>query len=202
MSIKTVIFDLGRVLLSLGTDGEKFTGLMRKIGVAPADAFKTFWRDPLVLGHSRGDIGPHDFYEGVRHRFHIDMDYKDFAAAWCDLFAPIPGMEDLFNQVADRYPVGILSDTDALHWAKAKELLPCLSRVKKPTLSYQVGALKPDEAMYRAAVNAAHVDAGECLFIDDVQANVNGALQYGMQALLFTGVDDLRRDLKKLAVLP
>jgi len=57
--------------------------------------------------------------------------------------------------------------------------------------SYQVGALKPDPRMYRAALQALGVAPGEAVFIDDTPANVAGARGLGMDAILFEGAPAL-----------
>lgn len=57
--------------------------------------------------------------------------------------------------------------------------------------SYQVGALKPDPRMYRAALDTLEVAPGEAVFIDDAPANVAGARALGIDAILFRGVPAL-----------
>jgi FMN phosphatase YigB (HAD superfamily) len=110
-------------------------------------------------------------------------------------------MEELFREVAERYRVGILSDCDPLHWGRVRSMLPWLEAVGKPTLSFEVGYLKPHPEMYAAAAGDCGSLKQECLFIDDMAGNVDGARFCGMQALHFTGADKLRHDLRRLRVL-
>lgn len=65
-------------------------------------------------------------------------------------------------------------------------------------LSSEVGAAKPDPAFFAAAVAAAGCAASEALLIDDNQWNVDGAKEFGMQALRFESVDVLKRDLSQI----
>jgi len=51
-------------------------------------------------------------------------------------------------------------------------------------LSFEVGAAKPDPAIYRAALRAAGVEAGETLFVDDQADYCDGAVAVGMDAAL------------------
>jgi putative hydrolase of the HAD superfamily len=50
--------------------------------------------------------------------------------------------------------------------------------------------VKPDPAIYGIAVGAAGVPAGECLFVDDSQANVEAALRAGMESFRFVDEED------------
>lgn len=54
-------------------------------------------------------------------------------------------------------------------------------------ISWEVGSLKPEPAIYRTALERLGVAAGEALFVDDRPENVAGAEAVGMHALLFTG---------------
>jgi HAD superfamily hydrolase (TIGR01509 family) len=62
-------------------------------------------------------------------------------------------------------------------------------------VSGEVGAVKPDPAIFRALVETYGLDAAECLFIDDSPLNVAGARAFGMAAVCFTSADDLARRL-------
>ncbi len=193
-TIDTVIFDLGRVMVTIAPCRPKFAALMRAIGVAPEEAFARFWRAPEVLAHNTGEISSEQFYQMVRDRFGLDYSWPEFAEAWSDLFEPMPGMEELFTQAAATRKVGILSDTDPLHWRQARKVLPCLDRAA-PTLSYIVGKVKPDAAMYRAAAENCGAAPNRCVFIDDLEGNVQGARDAGMVAVQFTNAEALRREL-------
>ncbi len=112
------------------------------------------------------------------------------------------GMPELVAELAERYSLGILSDTDPLHWQYCLEQFPLLHLFAKPTLSFQTGLLKPDPQCYSlAAHNTAGTPVESCLFIDDREENVIGARKAGMKALQFTDLASLRRDLNNLHIL-
>lgn len=200
-AIRAVIFDVGRVLVTLDPSREKFGAVMRAMGISPDRAFEQYWFTPAVRRHMTGEIDSTDFFQMARAHFGLPFDFDEFAAGWCDLFAPMPGMEKLFGKVAKKYGVGILSDTDPLHWARVRSLLPWLARVAKPTLSHEVGFLKPHPAMFAAAAANCGSEKSRCLFIDDIPANVDGARAVGMPSLLFANAAQLEHDLEKLGVL-
>ena len=54
---------------------------------------------------------------------------------------------------------------------------------------------KPDPRFYRLALERFGLDPAECLFIDDVPVNAEGAVYCGIDALVFRSAERLRRDL-------
>lgn len=54
-------------------------------------------------------------------------------------------------------------------------------------ISWEVGAIKPEPAIYRIALERLGVAPGEALFVDDRPENVAGAEAVGMEAMLFQG---------------
>lgn len=200
-NINTVIFDLGRVVVRIDPEREKFARLMNAIGIEPREAFERFWYANEVRQHMTGEMSPRDFYQAVADRFVLKYTYEEFVEAWCDLFSPMPGMQELFEEVAKNYRVGILSDTDPLHWLRIREMLPWLDRAEKPTLSFEVGLLKPHPNMFATAAKDCLSEKHQCLFIDDLIANVDGSRYCGMPAVMFSDVGKLRRDLSGLRIL-
>ena len=58
--------------------------------------------------------------------------------------------------------------------------------------------LKPDPEIYHLLLERYGLKAQDCVFIDDVEKNVEGARAVGMHAIHFTGPDQLRHDLAAL----
>jgi FMN phosphatase YigB (HAD superfamily) len=67
-------------------------------------------------------------------------------------------------------------------------------------LSYEVGSMKPDRAIYEAAIRRAGVAAHEVFFTDDRLENVEGALAAGIDAVQFVNADQLIADLQARGV--
>jgi putative hydrolase of the HAD superfamily len=61
--------------------------------------------------------------------------------------------------------------------------------------SFQVGVAKPDEEIYRHALDKLGTQPEEALFLDDKQVNIDAARVLGIEGLLFTNIDQLRSDL-------
>ena len=63
-----------------------------------------------------------------------------------------------------------------------------------------VGLRKPDEAIYRLAVDVTQCRPDRCLFIDDRAVNVESAAKLGMRTIHYQDPDQLQRELRRLGV--
>ncbi|MDB5165186.1 MAG: putative (S)-2-haloacid dehalogenase [Candidatus Saccharibacteria bacterium] len=63
-------------------------------------------------------------------------------------------------------------------------------------LSSQVGIIKPAREIFELAAHELGVASEECVMIDDLAKNVEGARMAGMQALLFTNNRQFQSDLQ------
>lgn len=63
-------------------------------------------------------------------------------------------------------------------------------------LSGEVGAIKPDPAIYEYAARELDIAIESCLMIDDSPGNITGAENAGMKGLVYTDTAQLIRDVK------
>jgi len=63
-----------------------------------------------------------------------------------------------------------------------------------------LGLRKPDEAIYRTALQITQRNAGECIFIDDREVNLECPREMGFKTILFQEADQLRSQLHELGV--
>ena len=67
-------------------------------------------------------------------------------------------------------------------------------------ISYQVGLIKPDPAIYRLLLDKYDIDPKEAVFIDDNKDNIEAAKQFGLSTILFTSREDADKKLYELGV--
>ena len=199
-SIDAVIFDLGRVLVDIDLSAvtDIFSSLTDK---DPHTVAQGMIADPLMVEYNSGRIEPEDFYRKLCDKYELKVDFTQFKKLWCGIFKPMDGMEELVRSLDGRYTLGMLSDTDPLHWGYLSSEYTYLEIFSKPTLSFQVGCMKPAAEIYLKAAAAVGAEPSRCLYVDDLQRNVDGAKRVGMDAIQFTGVDGLKEQLKARNVI-
>ena len=193
--IKTVIFDLGRVLIPF----DFMRGYLRMqdlSGLAPDEIRERLKRDQLVHRFETGLIEDRDFVDEVAARLEVALDYDGFREIWGSIFLPetlIP--ESVVEGIRRNHRTVLLSNTNGIHFTMLEERYPILSHFDARILSYEVKAMKRDPAIYRAAIDAAGCAPGECFFTDDIAAYVEGAKAMGIDAVQFESGEQILGEL-------
>ena len=78
---------------------------------------------------------------------------------------------------------------------QARERFGILQMIDRYVVSGAEGLVKPDARLFRVLLDRYHLQAEECVFIDDNEANVRAAEPLGMEGIVFNGADDLRNQL-------
>ena len=198
---RAILFDLGNVLVDVD-----YRLAIQRFPPGPLSGEEMLHRITaagLIRETNLGRLAPVPFYERVRELVGLppEMDFLAFRAAYCSIFRAKPEMDRLLARLAPRCRLGLLSNTDLMHHHVIEEQFPIFSVPTVRVLSYQVGLFKPDPAIYRLAVERLGTAPAETLFVDDLQANVDGARAVGLQGLLFSGEPALARDLQHLGML-
>ena len=199
--IQAVIFDLGRVLVDVDEDAGWYGLLRRERPEVVREFLDGADRHEVFRRFGLGAVAAPEVHRKLDELTGLSLEYDRFVALWCAVLKPKPAMEAVFLRVAEQCRVGLLSNTNPLHWREARVRFPWLRQVTCPTLSYEVGRLKPDPEIYRIAAADVGEPAERCLFVDDLEANVAGALAVGMQAFRFVDPEDCVARLRSLHVL-
>ncbi len=199
-----LIFDFGNVVAffdyrkacahfgqRLGLSGEAFLERVRGLGFSS-----------LVQEYESGRLTAEAFSKAVGALVGLDLTHEEFAAAWSDIFwinEPVARLVERLKGLG--YTLVLGSNTNDLHAAQFRrqfaETMACFDRL---VLSYEVGHIKPSAAFYLACAEAAGSPARDCLFIDDLPENVEGARAAGLSALLYRDAPTLRTDLRNLGI--
>ena len=156
----------------------------------------------LFVRFEKGEIEPCHFVEQFCELFDCRLDYEHFCQLWGIIFLPLTLIdESLLAALANNYKLLSLSNTNAIHFTLVMREYPILGHLHGHVLSYEVGALKPAPEIYRVAVARAGCRAEECLFIDDIVENIEGARREGLDGIVFRNAEQLKRDLALRGIL-
>lgn len=200
-NITTIIFDLGRVLINVEPERGLFGTINRQIKNSDPDLLIKIINDPLIKQHNQGQITSDAFFTQLNEKFNLGLSYDQFLEHWCDIFSPIPEMERLLTQLAVKYKLGMLSDTDPLHWNFIKNNYPFLAIIPNPAFSFEIGRCKPQLQTYLTACSNCGSQPKECLFIDDLEHNVKGAKAAGLNAFRHINYQDTIKKLQLISIL-
>ena len=112
-----------------------------------------------------------------------------------------PQVEPLWRGLKERgIKVGVLSNTIQEH-ALILQKEGVYKGFNPVILSCQVGMRKPNADIYQKAAKLANTSPSNCLLIDDMSENVEGAQTAGFQALLYRNVEELRLELHRMGLV-
>jgi FMN phosphatase YigB (HAD superfamily) len=160
-----------------------------------------------------GDIDTDSYFAYFCRATGTRPDRRQLERAFCDIFTPIEETWQLVRELAAAgHRLAILSNTNSLQWEWCSDgRFPLLASFGGPgspfgwaVLSFEVRSMKPDRPIYDVAVQRAgapaSVPASAVFFVDDRPENVVGAKAAGIDAVLFTDVEQLTVDLRARGV--
>ncbi len=183
--IKNIILDMGNVLLDFNPQAalemleipEKAHGFLHK------ELFGGNEWIELDLGNTSVD----EAYESIKQRIpeeHHDSLQKCINE-WDICMLPVDGAKEFCDFVrASGYNVYVLSNAHKSFYRYFPRYFD-LDFFDGVVVSADVHTVKPDVKIYEHLLNKYCLSAEECLFIDDRQDNVEGAIKAGMQAVQF-----------------
>jgi HAD superfamily hydrolase (TIGR01509 family) len=199
--IRTVISDLGRVVLWF--DNNIFLRKLAGLSGRPAAELKAAVHNDLELirRFDGGVVTPEGFRARVSEIAGVDIPYGEFYGIYNDIFTPNPPAIEVLGAVkAAGYRVLLLSNTDPERFAFVRRRFPEILFFDGYVLSYELKLLKPDPAIYRAAARLGGSEPGACVFIDDIEENVKGAVEAGLHGVLYRPETDLASELRRLGL--
>jgi FMN phosphatase YigB (HAD superfamily) len=200
MQTKAVIFDLGRVLVNFDIRKGVFKFFNMDFSSDDDAAVQKFMQQPVFKKYCEGKFTPIEFYENLRTIFNIDVSFEEFKTQWCGIFYPMSGMYELLEKLSKNYRLGLLSDTDPLHWQFVSENYELIKFIKKPVLSFQVKLVKPAKEIFQLAAKSVDCSPENCIYVDDLPKNVAGAESIGMKGIKFISAEQLTEDLRTAGV--
>ena len=199
--IKVICLDLGKVIVDydptipLNALGTRSALSLPEIMQVLTD------REPLLL-FDRGRYSRSDFYRTMCARLKLDVSTQEFERLWTSLFLPEPLLPESFLLgLKRRYRLLMLSNVNEVHFEFIWKNYPLVHHIEDRLLSYELGCLKPEPAIYRIAIDRAGVRPQEIFFADDRPENVEAARQAGIVATCFQSEQQLKLALDQAGVV-
>ena len=119
-----------------------------------------------------------------------------------DYMPPFPETYELIKELkGNGYKIYLLSNATPRFFDRFLDI-PAFQYFDGLFISALYKLLKPNREIYEAFCNKFSLDPTECFFIDDLEANIEGAKKYGMQGFQFKAPDttELRKALREQGV--
>lgn len=202
--IKNIIFDFGGVIAAI--DRDKAVEAFVRLGLVDADLrLDKYHQTGIFQELEEGHITAEVFQNKLGELCGRKLGWDETQRAWMGFFSSVN--EDILKYIEElrsSYKLYVLSNTNpyVMGWACSKDFSltgnPLSHYFEKLYLSYEIGYTKPDERIYRFALEDASLNPEETLFVDDGLANAEAGKKLGMHVFSPENGEDWREKLKKI----
>jgi putative hydrolase of the HAD superfamily len=191
--IRTLFWDVGGVLLTNAWDHEERSQATERFRLDKDDFEKRHKESVQPFEEGRITLGDY-LRRTVFHqpRIFSEEEFKEFMFG---LSKPKPDVLEIGRGLRGKYLMGTINnESRELNQYRIDTfgLDECFDLF---VTSCFVGIRKPDERIYRLALNLTHRAPEECCFIDDRPVNVEAAARVGLRTILLTSAQQLGREL-------
>lgn len=200
--IKTLIFDLGGVLVSLNRERclENFS---KNLGFDNfGDYLNAYAQKGFFAKYENGDIDSIEFRDEIRKRCTKEnVQDEDIDEAFFTFLTHVdPYKVKLLMELKKKYHLLLLSNVNPISWSKCCELFYDANEIdiedvfEKLYLSYRVKASKPGKEIYEHLIKDSGINPEEALFIDDSKANIEAGAEMGLNTLYYDVTKNLEEE--------
>ncbi|MBR3771755.1 MAG: HAD family phosphatase [Clostridium sp.] len=185
--IRNIVFDMGNVLLDYNPRRplEAFLGIENDRAIIQRELFEGKEWIAGDYGYITNQQRFNTVKERVPERLH-DALYK-CVNRWPDFLEEIYGAKEYVMRKKEQgFHVYILSNACSAFYEYFPKFLP-LHFFDGIVVSSDIHMVKPEPGIYQYLLRTYGLKPSECLFIDDRQENVEGAVKAGMYGVVFCG---------------
>lgn len=186
-----VVFDLGMVLVPFDYKimVKRLEAIENGLGTQFIESYKQNY--DIHRDFERGFISESDFIDRMLMVLNHKIGAETFKKFYSEIFTFNQNVIDLLPVIKKNYRLFLLSNTNVIHQHYGWKDFPFIRHFEKLILSHEIGAVKPEEKIYRAVEAVSGLPSEEHIFIDDIEEYADAAIRLGWEGIHFTGYRDL-----------
>ena len=185
-NIKTIIFDLGTVILNINY--QNTIDAFSKLGVKNVSSFYSKKvQTNLFKQIETGNITAKKFLAELQKETN-NASINQVSEAWNSMLLDLPGDRlALIQSLKKEYSIYLLSNTNTIHIDAFKKKIGKGKWIKfcnlfnKMYLSHEVGLRKPNAAIFEYILREQNLKPAEVFFVDDSPEHIEGANKLGIK---------------------
>lgn len=202
--IKHIIFDFGGVFLDLKGKHTGVPANLAKIFNIPEEKAVEIWQEnknDLLIGKET----PKEFLVRINALLRVSLDLDKTHESWVALnrieksdinWPLVKYVENLKN----KYQIHMLTNVIDLDNANSEWYNAIVKYFYNIYRSFEIGYKKPNKEAFLYVLEKISAKPEECVFIDDIQVNVDAANVLGIKGILYTNFDQLEKDFLNLNI--
>ncbi len=191
--MKTIFFDFGNVI-GFFDHTRAIDQLAAHTHLSPAELDAAVYHRDSHNAYEAGHLSTDEYVRRALEVGKLRCSAAEFEAMFADIFWRNDDVCDLIPALAKRYRLVLASNTcDAHYRALCRQFAPELSHFAARGASHEAGARKPHPAFYAYCQTLAGGAAPhECLFVDDLPANIEAGAAHGWRSVQYAAGAKLR----------
>ena len=203
--VSALVLDFGNVITLPPDEGafDRMAEILTGVDSRSADFRAAEFREAYAASRSeydRGALSAHEYWRLVGRALGREPSAGEIerlraldVEAW---FRFDPSMVEWFSAIRSSVRhLALLSNINDDGVEALRRMAPWLGTFDTLVLSCEHKVVKPGPEIFGILVGRIGVEAGDCLFVDDLEANVEGARAAGLNAHRYGGLDGLRAEL-------
>ena len=195
-NIKTIIFDLGAVLLNINYQLTLIE--FAKLGVKNADSFYSKEVQTNLFNEiETGKISVDSFLKLLQKETE-NASKNEVRNAWNAMLLDLPKERiELLKKLNQDFPIYLLSNTNSIHISEFKKKIgetkyqEFYNLFDKVYYSHEIGFRKPNKDAFQLILDENNLKANEVLFIDDSPQHIRGANKLGIQTYHLSDTEEV-----------
>lgn len=188
--IKTIIFDLGGVIINLYVE-KTISAFAQLSGRSEQEVEKAYLSADVFKQYEKGLISDAEFRQCLKDEFALKATDTEIDQAWNAMLGEIPTdrIEAIKSLIRD-FKCIVLSNTNAIHAKAFHKILSDSFPFKhlndlfhEVYFSHELKQRKPDQEIYQNVLSLSQTESTEALFMDDSQLNLGAASELNIHTL-------------------
>jgi putative hydrolase of the HAD superfamily len=200
--IKAIVFDFGGVILQHRIDLIPF--ILKQLFPQSLEEANRAWNEHKIA-LNKGTISSKDMLLQIKKETNATKDVEELLQMWGDIYEREAkdvnfALLELIDKLRKQYKVYLFTDTIDVHDAinRNKRIDERFSAVYK-SFEEGISKLEGKKAFYYL-LKKINLKPEECVYIDDLDFNIESAKQVGIKTILYRNNNQLKLELKKLGV--
>src|SRR6266545_2867780 len=179
--MRTLVFDFGNVLAYF--DHQRAVDKLVRFTDRPrAELMLDLYGGAVESDYEVGVITTAEYVRLGKLNGRLACTDDEFLAAFVDIFWRNDEVCDLIPRLKPRYRLVLASNTNDAHYRHyTRRFADVLAHFDRLCPSHQIGSRKPHPEYFAHCQRFADAKPGECLFVDDLSANVEAARRHGWE---------------------
>lgn len=199
--IKVIVFDLGNVLIPF--DYNRMLDKLNTLENGLGSRFYNLYKDKYHIHqqYERWQLTENEFLDIMLDWCENKVSKKEFCEIYSDLFSENTQTTALLPSLKKNYKLVLLSNTNYIHQKYGWEKYEFLKHFDKLILSHEIGAVKPEEKIYKAVEEFTKENPESHIFIDDIDEYVHAAKKMGWDSVQFLNHEQLLMEFNKRSII-